>query len=64
MLSVLSMHQKKYEVTVSFLPEEDLDCLEPKEGVPDIYEDDEARVYNETGLFIYFPLIKHNEWIY
>lgn len=32
---------------------EDLDCLEPEEGVLDIYEDDEVRAFNnERGIFI------------
>ncbi|XP_072148268.1 uncharacterized protein [Setaria viridis] len=34
------------KITVA-LEEEDLDCLEPKVGDIDIYEDDEARVFHE-----------------
>jgi len=33
-----------------FSPEEDLNCLELEEGVPNIYEDDEARIFHETEL--------------
>jgi len=34
--------------------EVDLDCLKPNEGdgQPDIYEDDEARVFHERGIWV------------
>lgn len=32
-----------------FRAENDLDCLDPTEGDHDIYEDDEARVFNDKG---------------
>ena len=33
--------------------EEDLDCLRPNEGEgePNIYEDDEVRVFHERGIY-------------
>lgn len=37
------------KITVA-LEEEDLDCLEPKVGDIDIYEDDEARVFHERAI--------------
>lgn len=32
-----------------FVPEEDLDCLEPNESCTEPFEDDEARVFHEKG---------------
>lgn len=47
--------QGTYRLGVNFISnfifrsENDLDCLDPDEGSPDIYEDEEARVFNDIG---------------